>query len=142
MLEFDSLGEYTIRESLAFRHLFSEEDRKSLPDILNNVRLSQERFRRQDLSELDAASLHRAAAVASVSLELMRRNKGCGREYLDSMMPNMTSALSQVITENVDRTQEIIDYIRLYGFTAEQIDAGHLLEYLENPTRSLSEGVL
>lgn len=142
LLTFDKLGECAIRESLPFRHVCSEEDKSVLPDILNDVRLSQEVFRRQDLSELDADPLRKAAAVAAVALALFRQDDTEGRKYLASMRGHMTPVLSRVITENVDRTQEIIDYTRLYGLTAEQVNTQHLMDYLENPTISLSEGVL
>ena len=147
-------GDIALREALAFRRELSNSPYTFR--LLDDLRVSHKAFMLEDLSEIEGETRKRASAVLTISSKVCAAATADG-EYFSFVVggpvekygnrksdPEFRMAPVQinVIFDHLDRVDDITLYMEERLMNRDDVDAGHLREYLELPAKSLGNGVL
>ena len=156
-VEFSSESE--MREVLSYRNI-SRMGTDVIVNILNSIRLFEDRFALEDLSSLTGEDRHDAEALFKVIEGVLTEDmnnflSSVPSQYAHNMQKSADDTLCQMsyesrLTKTVadiaithpDRILEIAAYVLEWGWELTDAESERLILMLDNDSHSLSEGVL
>lgn len=142
-----------IREALSFRPVLKGGS-VALASFFNNVRMCGPQFALEDLSDLNGADREHAELILKLAVEIWKhqhltiRDRHTGSRKLDEEREDIdktmfvSPALAALVVERPDVIEAIPDYLQSNPLPFEEIQVGHLVEYLDIPSRALAIGAL